>query len=120
VNKLLLLALFTSVAQAGTIALPDPSVYVDLRSNRTTVGVDGVYYQAPSQFVYVSECPKPDGPRYHCNIVTEDTLVLTATDGSGTTIVVSIQAAVGSTLHISGHNYWSPFQTLISGSVTTP
>lgn len=113
---LVLTALFASVALAATIDLPDPSVYVNLKSNHTTVGINGKYYGAPSQFVYVSECSTPDSSRYHCDVDTESNVVLTATDGS--TITVTITAQFAARLQTSGHNQWVQTETVLDGVVT--
>jgi hypothetical protein len=119
VKGLILAALlFAGAAQAEEFTLPDPSIYVNLASNRTTVGLNGVYYGAPSQFAYVSECSKPDGPRYHCDIDTETNVTLYATDGSS--ITVTITAQFSATLLISGHNQWRQSQVVLNGVVTTP
>lgn len=105
-----------SVASAGTINLPDPSVYTNFANNTTLIGIAGKYYRAPSQFVYFSECAKPDGARYHCNISVENDVVAVAGDGSTVTVNVTVQFA--STLIVSGHNYWRQSQILLSGDVT--
>ena len=115
---LLTLALLAAgYAAAATYELPADSIYVNLASNRTTVGLNGTYYQAPSQFAYVSECAKPDGTGYHCNIETETDVLLYATDGSGHSIRVTITAQFASTLIRSGHNWWRPSQVLLNGQV---
>ncbi len=110
--------LAAGTAFAGTISLPDPSVYVNLVSNRTTVGIAGVYYQAPSQFVYFSECAKPDGLHYHCNIMVETGVVLYS--NTGASVVANITAQFSSTLITSGHNWWRQSQVVLAGDVTTP
>ncbi len=120
-KNLALLALLVSTAAlaATTYSLPDPAVYVNLQSNRTTIGIDGVYYQAPSAFAYVSECSKPDGARYRCNIETETDVPLYATDGSGRSITATITAQFSSILITSGHNYWRSSQVVLGGEVTS-
>ena len=116
--KLLALAfIFASVARAATYDLPDPNIYVNLASNRTTVGLNDIYYQAPSQFAYVSECAKPDGVRYHCNVETESNVLLYDTAGSGKHITVTITAQFASTYIASGHPWWRPSQTLLNGNI---
>lgn len=115
----LLAALVSSSAFASTTySLPDPAVSVNLMSGRTTVTIAGVSYQAPSQFVYFSECVKPDSTYYRCNINTENDVVLVASDGS--TAVVNITAQFSSTLIRSGHNWWRQSQIVLAGDVTVP
>lgn len=117
--KVALLLLLPSVVQAAITPLPDPSITVNLRYPGTTyVTVDGMQYVGASQFVYFSECAKPDGPRYHCNINVETDVPLYS--ATGASIVVSITAQFASTLITSGHNWWRQTQTVLDGSVTTP
>ena len=113
------LILAASVASAATlIDLPDPNVSVDLRFTGTTyVTVGGVRYGGPSAFVYVSECAKPDGPRYRCNIEQETGVTLYAADN--TSIMVDLTVQFASTLITSGRNWWKPSQTVLDGTVTT-
>lgn len=114
---LAVMALAAGYASAATtVNLPDPTVYVNLASGRTTVGIAGKYYQAPSQFVYLSPCATPDTSRYHCTVQTESNVVLTASDG--TVVVATITAQFASVLITSGHNYWRNSQTVLAGSVT--
>lgn len=114
-----LLLLLSSVAQAATTPLPDPAITVDLRTPGTTyVTVGGVTYRGASEFVYFSECSKPDGPRWHCNINVETDVTLYS--NTGASIVVSITAQFASTLITSGHNYYRQSQVVLSGEVTVP
>lgn len=111
---------FSGLAAADTTyTLPDPSIAVSPNvNNTTTVTIDGVAYRGPAAFYYLSACPKPNTPRYHCSIIEEDGVVLTAADGSIVTVTIVDQSA--SSLIISGHNYWRHTDTVLDGSVTTP
>jgi hypothetical protein len=119
----------SAICNATTINLPDPAVAVNLANNVTTVTVyqlddlgariyDGSAktYRGASQFVYFSECVKPDSTYYHCNINTESDVVLVASDGS--TAVVNITAQFSSTLIRSGHNWWRQSKIVLAGDVT--
>jgi hypothetical protein len=121
-SKTMLLAAALAVsgaASAATYDLPDPSIYVNPNVNGTTVvTVEGNTYRGPSAYVYVSECVKPDSPTYHCSILQETDVVLTATNGN--TISVSILYQQASTLIRSGHNYYRQSQTVLDGAVITP
>ena len=63
---LALTMLLAGVAFADTTSLPDPDVTVNPNYQNTTtivtVWTDGVpkTYRGPSQFIYFSECVKPD------------------------------------------------------------
>jgi hypothetical protein len=106
-----------SIAFAGTTSLPDPAISVNLASGYTTVTIAGKAYRGVSQFVYFSECAKPDVPyKYRCDIVVESGVVLVAADGSAA--VVNITAQFASTLITSGHNYWRQSQIVLAGDVT--
>lgn len=117
---LLLLAFMATTAQAATTYnLPDPAVSVNPNYGNTTtiVTIAGVAYRGPSQFVYFSECARPDAPNaYRCNIETESNVVLTAEDGS--VVVVNLTVQFASVLIRSGHNFWRPSQIVLSGDVT--
>lgn len=108
-------------ARAATYPLPDPAIsVVPNYSNTTTIVVlNGVTYRGPSAFYYVRECDKPDGARFHCNVMQEAGVVLTAQDGSGARVVVDLVVQFASTLITSGHNWWRSTQTVLSGDVTT-
>jgi hypothetical protein len=112
----------SAVAAADTVyPLPDPTITVNPSVyGNTIVSVDGVVYRGPTAFVYVSECPTPDGPRYHCNIVREDNVPLYATDGSGAYVTVTLVVQMGARLITSGHNWWRSFAMVLDGSVTVP
>jgi hypothetical protein len=121
-NKTMLLAAALAVsgaANAATYDLPDPAVYVEPNLNGTTiVTVEGNTYRGPSAYVYVSECAKPDSFTYHCSILQETDVTLTASNGN--TISVSILYQQASTLIRSGHNYWRQSRVVLDGTVTTP
>jgi hypothetical protein len=109
----------SGIASAATYDLPDPAIYVNPNVNGTTVvTVEGNTYRGPSAYVYVSECVKPDSPTYHCSILQETDVVLTATNGN--TISVSILYQQASVLIRSGHNYWRQSQIVLDGTVVTP
>lgn len=114
----IVIALLIAGYAHAAIPLPDPTVYVNLASHHTTVGVAGKYYGAPSQFLYLAECPKADDSRYHCDIDTETDVVLKASDGS--TITVTITAQFAATLITSGHIWWRSSQIVLSGTVAGP
>lgn len=119
--SILALLAFSSAAFASiTYQLPDPTIFVNPNYSNTTtiVQIAGVTYRGPSQFYYVSECAKPDGPKYHCNVLAESGVVLKDANGNPITVVLTIQDA--SVLITSGHNYWRQSQIVLSGSVTTP
>lgn len=120
--KFLALLLLSVGAHAATVyPLPDADISVTPNYSNTTtiVTLAGVNYRGPSAFYYVSECTKPDSARYHCNVMSERAVLLTATDGSGAKLLVDIDAQFSSTLITSGHNYWRQSQILLSGSVKT-
>jgi hypothetical protein len=118
--RLALLLLISAAAQASTtIDLPNATVYVNLASGNTVVGINGLYYRGASEFVYFSECSKPDVPyRYRCNIMVETDVVLR--DAAGNPITVSITAQFASIYVASGHPYWRQSQTVLSGEVVAP
>jgi hypothetical protein len=112
---------FWGAAQAATTYdLPDPAIYASFNSsfNRTYVTVAGKSYSGTSQFYYVGECALPDTATRHCNVLEEDDVTLTATDGS--TIIVTIVGQHQSVLIRSGHNYWRQSDTVTGGTVTLP
>lgn len=119
---LLALALLSAgAAQAQTVInLPDPSVNVNPNYGGTTtiVAIGGVNYRGPSQFQYFSECARPDGTRYHCNIVVETDVPLFDVAGNQITASLTIQSS--STLITSGHNYWRHSDLVLTGEVTIP
>ncbi len=105
-------------ASAATFySLPDPGVIVNPNFGNTTtiVTVAGKTYRGASNFVYFSECTKPDAVRYRCNIMTEDDVILVASDGSVARVSLTVQFA--STLIVSGHNYWRNSQTVLAGEL---
>lgn len=108
----------TGAADAATINLPDEAVFVNPNYGNTTtiVVVNGVTYKGASNFVYFSECAKPDGPRYHCNIEVES-VVLVSPNGN-VAVVEGLAVQFAGTLIISGHNYWRDSQIVLSGQVT--
>jgi hypothetical protein len=120
-GKLLLAVgmLVSVAAQAATYELPDPDIPVTPNYSNTTtiVTIAGVTYRGPSQFYYVSECAKPDGPYYRCDVMSESDVVLTAQDGSGALATVNLTAQFSSTLIRSGHNYWRQGQTVLNGDL---
>lgn len=119
ISYILLAAYLLFIGYAQATSLPDPAVSVDLRTPGTTyVTVGGVRYGGPSEFVYFSECSKPDGPRYRCDIRTETDVTLYS--NTGASIVVSLTVQFASTLIISGHNWWRQSQTVLSGDLTLP
>lgn len=101
---------------ATTYNLPDPVVYAVASGTTTTVVISGVVYRGPSQFVYFSECPRPDGTGYHCNIMVENDVVLVAADGS--TAIVNLTVQFAGVLIRSGHNYWRNSAIVLAGDVT--
>lgn len=104
--------------QAGTANVPDPAVIVSPNSATTIVIVNGKTYRGSSNFVYFSECAKPDGPRFHCSVSIED-VVLVSVDGS-VAVVEGLAVQFAGVLITSGHNYWRNTTTVLSGQVTTP
>lgn len=118
---ILIAVLCIGTANAATsYPLPDPAIAVNPNYSGTTtiVTIAGVTYRGPSQFYYVSACAKPDGPKYHCSILVESGVVLTAPDHTTVTVNLTIQSA--SVLITSGHNYWRSSQLVLSGEVTVP
>lgn len=107
---------------AGTVfTLPDSRVSVtpNYSGNTTIVSVAGVSYRGPSQFVYLSECVKPDSATYRCDIKTESNVVLVATDGSTVVVNLTVQfASTFSSTSTSGRSYWRSSQIVLSGDVT--
>lgn len=116
--KFLALLLISSIAGAATYELPDPDIPVSLFSGSTVVTLHGVSYHSISDFVYVSECTKPDSARYRCNIMQEKEVILF--NGTETIVVENIIAQFASILNISGHNYWRQSQIVLSGEITGP
>lgn len=112
--------LLAGAAQAATYPLPDPAISVNPNYSNTTtiVTIAGVTYRGPSQFYYVSECARPDGPTYHCNVMAESGVVLVAAGGQTITVDLTVQFA--GILIRSGHNYWRTSQLVLNGDVTTP
>lgn len=113
---------FTGVALASTTyELPNDAFSVNPNYNNTTtiVTVGATTYRGPSQFFYVGECARADGPKYHCNVMQENQVVLTAPNGS--TLVVNLTVQFASVLITSGHNYWRNSQIVVTpSSVTLP
>jgi hypothetical protein len=113
--------------QGSSYNLPDPHVVVNLSvPGKTTVtiyhrNIDGTgvgkTYTGNANFIYSSECSKPDSASYRCDIMTETGEVLVAADGS--TLTADITAQFYANLIISGHNYWRQGQTVLSGLVTS-
>lgn len=113
--------LLATAAQASSVfQLPDAAISVipNYNNNTTIVAIEGVIYRGPSNYYYKSECAKPDGPRYHCNIMEEVGVVLTAEDHSQ--VVVNLTVQFASTLIISGHNYWRYSAGILAGDVEIP
>lgn len=100
--------------------LPDPNIFVSPNYSNTTtiVTMGGRTYRGPSHFFYVSECSKPDSATWHCDVLSEVGVVLTAPDHSMITVNMTIQSS--GVLIRSGHNYWRYAQLLLSGDVTIP
>jgi hypothetical protein len=106
--------------------LPDPNVTVSLASDVTAVTLrwrtaDQVIhyktYTAASQFVYLSECSKPDSSSYRCDVMTESGVTLVAADGS--TVTVDITAQFAADYVASGHPWWRQSQIVLNGTVTS-
>lgn len=118
-----LCVLACGVAAAAEYDIFDPAVTfvnVNYNNNTTIVQLNGVYYRGPSAYYVIPGCTKPNSTYYRCAVYEEDNVVLTATDNSGATISVSIVYQHTSTLNRSGHNYWVPRTTILSGTITTP
>lgn len=115
----LLLACIGTV-NAATYPLPSPEIFVNPNYSNTTtiVQIAGVTYRGASHFYYLSECARPDDARYHCDVLQESWVVLTAADHS--TVTVNITAQFASVLITSGHNYWRQSQLVLSGEVWVP
>lgn len=105
---------------AASYPLPDPGIQVNPNygGNTTIVTIAGVTYRGASHFYYLHECDKPDSARYHCSVMGESWVVLTALDHS--TVTVNIIAQFASVLITSGHNYWRQSQLVLSGDVYVP
>lgn len=103
-----------------TFVLPNPAITVTPNySNITTIVTIGtVTWKGPSAFYYVSECTKPDSTVYHCNVLEEDGVTLTAPGHDP--MSVSLQYQDAAILIRSGHNYWRQSDTLLNGTVTLP
>jgi len=115
--KILALLFISSVAAAAEYTLPDPVVQVNLQSNNTVVTVGGITYHSISDFVYVGECVKPDGPYYHCNVMKETDIMLF---NGQEVAVATITGQFSATLIRSGHNYWRNSSVLLNGELKTP
>lgn len=123
--------LLAGAAQAATYQLPDLAVQVTPNYGNTTTVVTiytrdalgnlvypGKTYRGASHFYYLNECARPDDARYHCDVMQESWVVLTAADHS--TATVNITAQFASVLITSGHNYWRQSQLVLSGEVYVP
>lgn len=112
--------LWAGYANAATYQLPDPAIQVNPNYSNTTtiVTIAGVTYRGASHFYYLHECDKPDSARYHCDVMQESWVVLTALDHS--TVTVNIIAQFAAVLTVSGHQYWRPSQLVLSGDVYVP
>jgi len=115
----LLACLITNGALAGTsYSLPDPVVKVTPNASGTTtiVTVGKKAYRGPSAFYYVHHCANRDTPYYHCIVIHEQHVTLTATSGAIAIVWLTVQSA--STLIRSGHNYWRHTDTVLAGGLT--
>jgi hypothetical protein len=115
------LLVFGMQAKADTVYnLPDPTVTVNPNYSGTTtiVTIGGVSYRGPSAYYYVSACATPNRVGYHCSILEEDDVTLTAPDGS--TLVATIIYQAASVLIRSGHNLWRSSALVLDGTVTIP
>lgn len=122
-TSILALAAFSSMALASTnYPLPDPAIAVNpnYSGNTTIVTIAGVTYRGLSQYYYQGECSKPDGPKYHCDVMSESGVVLTEVAVPHRTVVVNLTVQFASVLSTSGHNQWLHSTIVLAGDVTTP
>lgn len=115
----LLACLITSAAVAGTgYSLPDPSVRVtpNASGTATIVTVRKMTYRGPSAFYYVHRCADADTAYYHCIVIHEQHVTLTAPTGAVAIVWLTVQSA--SVLIRSGHNYWRHTDTVLAGGLT--
>lgn len=103
-----------------TYQLPDPAIRVTPNWSYTTtiVTMGDTTWRGPSHFYYVGECLRPDGPGYHCNLLQEDNVTLTADGHDPISVSLGIQSY--GILIRSGHNFWRNADILLNGSVTFP
>lgn len=120
-KTLLALTLLASgYANAATYVVPDPALAINPNYGGTTtiVTLAGVTYRGLSQYYYVGECAKPDGPKYHCDVMAESGVVLTETAVPHRTVVVNLTVQFASVLSTSGHNQWLHSTIVLAGDVT--